>query len=509
MAESWHSRSLRDILRILFTRWLSGLLIFALVIGAAVAVTLISPRSYQTSVTVRVPFTDIEEQIIGLRTSDTWEVLLKTLRETLMSPEVLSRTLARFDDAKLSRDLSGAGLKAVADPLVNDAVDAAAAKLRKDDPERVAEFRRNVRMETPGGQEISKSQVFTVYVRADGSDGNVNAKKLADLLIEEFRYRYYQTVLTQLQHDRRKCQARLDVITPQYDKQNLAYETFTQRPDVRQNMTLLESMLKDSPADLGSARVDVQVQGAIAELEAQRSQKLALRQAVQKSIDSLARPDDQALMENRFIPREVRTENATVRTLSELLAQKVARKIELEQKYEPGYPELDDVTREIAAMLGQIRSALVEGNAQLQADIDQADAALANYRQRGQGGGLPADFGKLLAEFRNIRTGQKTYTDQWTKATADVANADATLASARVEPSIPAPELAPLPDRPDRPIVWLNLTIGAAVALLLALAYLFLADFYDHSVRSTDEVERYLGVPVLTSVRRMRHPIRR
>ena len=63
----------------------------------------------------------------------------------------------------------------------------------------------------------------------------------------------------------------------------------------------------------------------------------------------------------------------------------------------------------------------------------------------------------------------------------------------------PADDKVIQPDKPIRPIVWLNITIGVVVGLLLSLAYVFLADFYDHTVKSIDDVERYLGVPVLAS----------
>jgi capsular polysaccharide biosynthesis protein len=58
----------------------------------------------------------------------------------------------------------------------------------------------------------------------------------------------------------------------------------------------------------------------------------------------------------------------------------------------------------------------------------------------------------------------------------------------------------PDPRLPRRPIVWLNLLVAALAGLVLALAYAFLADHFDHSIKSVDEAERYLGVPVLVSV---------
>ena len=46
----------------------------------------------------------------------------------------------------------------------------------------------------------------------------------------------------------------------------------------------------------------------------------------------------------------------------------------------------------------------------------------------------------------------------------------------------------------------MNFLVGGIAALILSLVYAFLADHFDHSIKSIDGAERYLGVPVLTSV---------
>jgi capsular polysaccharide biosynthesis protein len=67
----------------------------------------------------------------------------------------------------------------------------------------------------------------------------------------------------------------------------------------------------------------------------------------------------------------------------------------------------------------------------------------------------------------------------------------------------------PHPDDPRRPVPWLNMLIAAVSGLILALVYAFVADHYDHTIKSIDDAERYLGVPVLGSVPKLgRHIIR-
>ena len=61
----------------------------------------------------------------------------------------------------------------------------------------------------------------------------------------------------------------------------------------------------------------------------------------------------------------------------------------------------------------------------------------------------------------------------------------------------------PDPDKPVSPVLSLYTAIASLVGLLLGIAYAFLADFYDHSIRSTYQVEQYLSLPVLASVRKL------
>ncbi|HND55428.1 MAG TPA: hypothetical protein PLV92_23600, partial [Pirellulaceae bacterium] len=53
------------------------------------------------------------------------------------------------------------------------------------------------------------------------------------------------------------------------------------------------------------------------------------------------------------------------------------------------------------------------------------------------------------------------------------------------------------------PKALINLSVGLVVALLGAVAVAFLSDILDHSIKSPDEAERLLGVPVLVTIPRL------
>jgi capsular exopolysaccharide synthesis family protein len=48
-----------------------------------------------------------------------------------------------------------------------------------------------------------------------------------------------------------------------------------------------------------------------------------------------------------------------------------------------------------------------------------------------------------------------------------------------------------------RPNIWLNVTLGAAVGLVLGVALTFFIEFLDTSIKKVEDVERFLGLPVL------------
>jgi hypothetical protein len=62
----------------------------------------------------------------------------------------------------------------------------------------------------------------------------------------------------------------------------------------------------------------------------------------------------------------------------------------------------------------------------------------------------------------------------------------------------------PDPSRPVWPIRWLFTLVAAAIGLTIATGYAALARRFDHTLSSTCDVERFIALPVLGSVRRRR-----
>jgi polysaccharide biosynthesis transport protein len=55
----------------------------------------------------------------------------------------------------------------------------------------------------------------------------------------------------------------------------------------------------------------------------------------------------------------------------------------------------------------------------------------------------------------------------------------------------------PLPQMYVKPNIWLNVSMGAAAGLVLGIALAFFIEFLDTSIKRIEDIERYLGLPVL------------
>jgi uncharacterized protein involved in exopolysaccharide biosynthesis len=53
------------------------------------------------------------------------------------------------------------------------------------------------------------------------------------------------------------------------------------------------------------------------------------------------------------------------------------------------------------------------------------------------------------------------------------------------------------PDEPIKPRKILNLAIGGILGLMMGVMLVFFMEYMDNTIKTTDDIERYLGLPVL------------
>lgn len=513
MVESWQHRSMRDILRVLFSRWVTALIIVAVVIGAAATATWYLPKVYEAQARLTAPLSEGEQKLTGdIRTDAALEIRQKMQLDVLTGDTVLSRVLARADDPRLQRAGSDdpRGPEEAAERISQAGVRVASA-----DQERIKELRRNIRMEIPGGQTTGKSLSFTMYVRADSAR---QAKLLADLLREEFIARYHELLIDQLQARYMAARGDVDKMVTDpagdYRKARAEWESRLGRYNSLAEAASALSLLNKGPnTDVGVARGQALALQEFVRVESELKGVSELKMNVLVAINRFRDDLTNGAAEVRlpFVPEEFTRQPAITR-ISETLADRYSQRAELRSKFdERNYQPLIQLAKEIAGLeneLLKLFNSELAGLAAIEAKLTKQIEPLREYGGQITRSETVADLGSFVAGLQEAeaRWSQqlRLYEDQQKRMTDAFVRYQEVLRS----PQIVTMDAAVEPDLPIRPIVWLNLLVGVIVGVLLALTYLFLADYYDHSVRSTEEVERYLGVPVLASVgRQIRRPI--
>lgn len=203
------------------------------------------------------------------------------------------------------------------------------------------------------------------------------------------------------------------------------------------------------------------------------------------------------------VPQKVLTNNDIVNKMKKKLADLIILRNKMRGQFASTYRELIDLYVEIArAKLEIIEEMRAERNAldvqikTIRARQDQVAEQIVRVTER-----LDV-LAKLLPEYDRLQADLRVARQNYATMEAELLQAEADEQRAQKEVTIQVIDKATTPDPgrpviPDTPVYTL---VGLGVSLLLALAYAFLSDHFDHSLRSIQEVERYLGSAVLGSV---------
>ena len=234
--------------------------------------------------------------------------------------------------------------------------------------------------------------------------------------------------------------------------------------------------------------------------------------------------EDQAASRPTRVVTQVRTtENlALVQQLRTSLLNLELKRTELLTKYEPGYRAVQEVDTQIA----QTREALAQAEKDVQRDettgLDTTrqwlDQELARARaEQVTLKARSAEIAKVVDAYRESarQIGRKEMEHVDLVRSAKTAEENYLLYLRKQEEArisdeldrkrivnVAIAEAATVPAFPSSPRWDLNLILGFALALLASLGLAFVADYMDPSFRTPDEVEGYLGLPVLAATPR-------
>jgi len=509
MANGYSRRTLREIAVIVFSRWVTILLITAILTSATILACLYSKKVYRSSVTLWArqskstnPLADKPEPLSRL------EVFLKTQHKIITSDIVLRRVLARLENPSL--------LKSPPDPNIYEGADKSAWQdwyqqvlqlADKISVDEVRKFRKKIKIKTPGGEDVAKSEVFTISV--DQPAPPKQAQLAAELLTQEYLIRRRQLQKKMDDSAQELLQKQLD------DLRNNVLGTAERRFNdfiknkVKGNLLDLAQFMVAN-GEVNHQHLRTLFEQKLISLDAEISEYQALRKEIQAQISPKALKDglDNLTMEdlkqvNIVVPEKVLKNNSIIDKLKKKLADLIIDRNTLKEQYTDNFKLLRQKNGEILRTTRDIISELIGEMKAIDQHIATLKARRAEIQRRVDLENKTIDgLSTLFVEYdslvRELELARKLYNQK----RKDLLDAETARQMAQREILITRIDKAtmPDPDRPVRPILWLYTLVAAIVGLMLGVAYAFLADSYDHTIRRIDQAERYLGVNVLTSV---------
>ncbi|HUT61725.1 MAG TPA: hypothetical protein VNA25_28135 [Phycisphaerae bacterium] len=510
MSEQATSRTLREILRTMARRSFGIGVILVVIIAAVWVVTSLSPRWYRSEAQLyarpgqTISPLDRQSAVIG----EDVQLFVVTQREIIKSNFVLASALMKLQGKPVQPEPATTEGKSTYQWYTDNDI----ADFARDNAKPLKKAGQRVSVVTPGGPDSTFTQTFKLRVDWPeepevASEKAVDPRELAAKRAHDFAKHVvdaYRLRQTQLETERMTLTSDfMTVETVKAAKNDLdaaigEMETFVAN-EIKGDLPVVTSMLPGSGAssDQGISFLATHFQAEINKNEAKLAELEALKKEVDKQRDM--EPN------KAVVPDAVTAANPPIRTLQDKI---VALKLSVNSmapRYTEDYQELRNARMELAAAYQDLHDQLDKQSVRLAVQIATLQARNKRLKdiQQADGARMQVLAGKAAKYDRLQRTkeaAQSRYDEQKRKSVA--ADTARRLAETPVLASVLDPPSQPIPSEPRRPVLWLNMLIGIVAAMIVALVYVFLADHLDHSIKSVDDAERYLGTAVLGSIPR-------
>lgn len=216
--------------------------------------------------------------------------------------------------------------------------------------------------------------------------------------------------------------------------------------------------------------------------------------------------DAEAALKNHqvYVPFKLSTPSAegdNIRYLSQELARRRVEREKLLTLYTERHPEVQRVDNELAQLEEGLARQVADIAALKRNELDALESERDVLRQRIAGTEerlrvLPVAERDIAEAEKTMESLEKQYYNLYYMR-AQAAASGSSIADYHV--ALLSPPGYGVPTNP-RDVV--RMSLGPVLSLLVGIGLAFFFDNLDHSLKNPEEVERYLGLPVLTSVRR-------
>ncbi len=445
--------SFRDFLRIVFSRKSIIVSTFLIVTGLVLAISLITPSKYETATKILAKERKVDNPLQSKFYSDyrTERVaFLQSQTEIVQSDEVARRVLTKLN----------AGKK---DPA----------------PKQVKAFQGNIKVLSPRGYDITSSDVMFIQV----TDSNpVRAAEEANLLTDEYINYTYE----------------LKGKTAKQTVDFLEKQSQVELEKMKQAEDQIKSFEGKSGPELAFLIATVRSKGANADLISFNNNYLNAKMALKETESYLTQL--RSMVQKGAVPQKMIRENPILATIKENIIKLEGQLATLRSQYTDAYPKNVMIIKEIERNKQLF-------NKEIKADIDGRSVDMVALEARlktlkevvDQYAGLAQkqlDYSKLYRGYDVLEEGYQNLLRDIQQAR--IAQAMDTYKLANIE----IIDRAQVPKNPVSPNILYNTLIGAVIGIFLGLGLAFVFDYFDHTLKSVEDVERYLNMPVLGSVPR-------
>jgi polysaccharide biosynthesis transport protein len=445
--------SFRDFLRIIFTNKTTIVGTFLGVTVLVILLTLVTPAKYETATKILAKERKIENPLEMRNYNDfrTERVaFLQSLMEIIQSDEVTKRVLRKLTPNK-------------PEPSLKD----------------IRAFQQKVKVLSPKGFDVTTSDILLIQV----TDSNpVRTTDGANFLTDEFINYTYE-------------------LKGKSSKQTI---TFLEKhlQDTIAKMKVAEEQTKNfegrAGADLAFLLATVKQKGTNSELITYNSNYINAKTSLHETESYITQL--RTLIQKGTIPNKVVRENPVLANIKDNIAKLQNQLANLRSQYTDQFPKNIMLKKEIEnnkLLLKQELEADLSGRyvdvLALEARIKSLKDTLDHYTYLSQ---KQLEYSRIFRNYEVIEEEVQNIQKEIQKA--KTAEAMDTYKLANIE----IIDRARVPKSPISPDILFNIFVGALLGILLGLGLAFIKDRMDHTLKSVEDVERYLNLTVLGSLPR-------
>lgn len=516
MAETYTGRTLREIVRIIASRFIGIVVIMVIVVGGVFVASNYAPKWYRSQVRmlaqpswdpIEVGSASVREQV---------SLFISAQREIVLSDYVLAASLMMLEKpAQYGPQGPASAASEMQDPkLAFGEAEVEAWMKTSSNLDKVQQMRERVNFETPGGPDATFTQTFNIRVDWPETFGEETAGwgksteetraraaeqcfQLANYLVYAYRARYSQIYSARAGRVREFVESKsLKIAKDNYDTAVQDMKAFTERPDVSDDLLYLTNLVHGRGTETGPAVTATVLEQRIDRWESDLAEQVAIKESLDVE---LAKNDYSTIV----VPDVVISANPSVNLIQQKMTDLKLQLNALTPKYTDDYQEVATLKKQLELgyinlhdELAKQRTRIMQQIARIQAGRNDAQQRLDTYKARMK------ELAPLAAEYKQLED-QVTATEE--DFQREQTRALQTLQAQNIAEDPVLVSVIDDPTRPNpsdwrRPLIWMNVLVACAGGLVLALVYAFLADHFDHTIKGVDDAERYLGTPVVASV---------